>query len=167
MTNMLVLTSWFAVSHLFLPFFSLSKFKTPLISPTSTSAHHLYSIFMSVSLRKKQPLAVNWPISHISFPKLEAGRGDVHSGRTVNSLVSPGPWNESIRVFFSNQPQILFSFIAFRCKPFGICSQTSSVPVIKWNRSRQLTRSVLQAHQAQWFPKWRKISEHFHYSADV
>lgn len=57
---------------------------------------------MSVPLRKKQPLAVNWPISHISFPKVEAGRNECgggggekllaqHIGRTVNSLVSPGP----------------------------------------------------------------------------
>lgn len=63
-----------SVSHIFFLLFpSLSKFK-PLFSPTSTSAYRLYSIFMSVSHRKTQPLAVNWPISHISFLKVKTGR---------------------------------------------------------------------------------------------
>lgn len=58
----------------------------------------LYSIFMPVPRKKKPPLAVNCPISHVSFLKVEAGREEwgekllaQHIGRTVNSLVPLGP----------------------------------------------------------------------------
>lgn len=57
----------------FSSFFFIVWIQTPHLSP-STYAYPLYSICMSVPLRKKQPLAVNWPISHISFPKVKAGR---------------------------------------------------------------------------------------------
>lgn len=133
MTLILTPTSCFPVSHLLLPFFSLSKLKTPLLSP-STTAYHLFSIFMS--LRKKQPLAVNWPISHISFLKVEAGEDEwggenllgQHIGRTVNSLVFLGSWKKRMRVFFLQISQKLSSCrIAFHCKPFSVCTQASYI----------------------------------------
>lgn len=79
---------------------------------------------MSVSLRKKQPSAVNWPISHTSFPKVEAGRDEVggenllaqHIGRAVNSLVSPGCSNKRIRVLLKSARNCLLSNAPTRSK---------------------------------------------------
>lgn len=112
MTLVLVPTSRFPVSHLFLAFFfspSLCLNPNPSSLFPSTSAYHLCSIFMSASLRKKQPLAVNWPISHISFPKVEAGRDDLegeepaspaHWCRIQSSLVSLGEFFSQKLFFF-------------------------------------------------------------------
>lgn len=169
MTLILMPTSCFPVSHL-LPFSSLSKLKTPLLSP-STSAYHLFSIFMS--LRKKQPLAVNWPISHISFLKVEAG-GDEwggenllgqHIGRTVNSLVFLGSWNKRMRDFSTKSARnCLLAVLHFTVSPSAYVHKHL---IYEMKQKQAVNTEHCAAHHAQWFPKWRKISGRFHYSANV
>lgn len=67
-----------------LHFFSQNA--NPFISPHLP----LYSVFMSVSLRRKRLFLENCPVSHISFPKVAAGRNRSEGGKPAR----PAHWQK-------------------------------------------------------------------------